>query len=334
MRRRDFIKNGVLFTGGIALGGCLNVSRFKQHKSIRFGISTDIHQDIMHDAEKRLALYLQAAEKQQVDFVIDLGDFCFAKESNDDFVNIWKSSPLKKHNVLGNHDMDICTKEDFMAYVDMPSRYYSFDAGEFHFIVLDPNNLKIDNKYVPYSKGNFYRDSSERCFVEPQQIKWLKQDLAATDKHCIVFSHQSFQNPRACKNQQEIRAIFEDENTRSGFNKMLAAFSGHDHTDYAREINNIYYIQINSMSNQWVGSKYQCPERFSDSINKKRPSLKYTLPYKDPLYAIVTIEKGMMTIEGIESEFIKPGPKELGLDSDETDKMPLAAKITDRKIKF
>lgn len=134
----------------------------------------------------------------------------------------------------------------------------------------------------------------------------LKKDLRlpVNEHH---FLHQSFEC--SSQNREEIRKIFEDENLRAGYKKVAVAFSGHDHTNYMKEINGIAYIQINSASNQWVGEKCACPERFSDEINQKRPALKYTLPYKDALYGIVTLTGDGMQLKGVKSEFIAPVPK-------------------------
>ncbi len=267
--------------------------------------------------------------------MIDLGDFCFPLPENRDFLNMWTRSSLEKYNVLGNHDMDMGTKQEFMQFVGMPERYYSFDKGGFHFVVLDPNNLYVDGEYRPYDHGNFYRAPKERGYLDPPQIQWLKTDLAQTSKNCIIFSHQSFENSDGgCQNGQEVRAIFEKANREAGFQKVITAFSGHHHTDYAEEINRITYIQINSMSYKWVGDKYSAPERFSHEINKKRPALKYTIPYKDPLFAMVTIHNGKIVVEGTETTFIKPGPEELNYDPRLSSNSPTVPRISDRNVTF
>ena len=51
-------------------------------KPVTFGVISDVHQDIAHDAPERLTAFLKEAERRQVDFIIELGDFCFAKEEN------------------------------------------------------------------------------------------------------------------------------------------------------------------------------------------------------------------------------------------------------------
>jgi hypothetical protein len=329
MNRREFLKKIFTTTGAISLAGCSSVKRSRRSdEDVSFGISTDIHQDFIHDAPQRVSAYLKAAEKENVDFVIDLGDFCCPIKDNDEFVKIWRSSALTKYNVLGNHDIDTGTKQAFMNHFNMPNRYYSFDKGRIHFVVLDPNNLYIDGKYIPYANANFYRPSEQRAYVDPGQLEWLKNDLDKTSNHCIIFSHQSFEEPTCCKNQEQVRNIFENANKQAGFAKVIAAFSGHHHTDYSKVINGIEYIQINSMSYLLPGGEYKCPECFSDEINKRRTFVQYTMPYKDPLYAIVKIKNGNGNIKGVKSSFIKPWSIELEMNTDRL----WAAKISDRKF--
>ncbi|MCT4589493.1 MAG: metallophosphoesterase [Carboxylicivirga sp.] len=332
MDRRNFVKNMSLLAGGVVLSYPA-LAKSGRSGSVKFGISTDIHNDIIHDGEQRLKKYLVEMKSNNVDFIIDLGDFCHPVEESKQFAKIWKASPLEKYNVLGNHDMDLGTKNDFMRFVGMEKRYYSFDKGDFHFIVLDPNNLNTDGRYIPYEHANFYKPTEQRAHVDPEQLEWLTEDLEQTDKLCIVFSHQSFENAGACQNQEEVRQIFEKANLKSGHPKVIAAFNGHDHTDYAKEINGIHYVQINSMSYKWVGNKYKYPERFSDDINKKRPYIDKTIPFKDPLFACVTISNGKIVVEGVESSFIEPGPEDLGMDLSERQN-PFVAKISDRKLKY
>ena len=290
----------------LGLGACR-----KETKPVTFAVISDLHQDIAHDAEERLSTFLRVANDNQVDFIIELGDFCMPKEENKPFLKRWQDYAGEKYMVLGNHDMDNCTKEEVMQFTGMNDRYYSFDKGDFHFIVLDPNSIYDGEKFIPYENGNYFGYGEKVSYVDPEQIEWLKKDLLATDKRCIIFSHQSFEC--SSQNREVIRQIFEDENERAGYKKVAVAFSGHDHTNYMKEINGIAYIQINSASNQWVGEEYACPERFSEEINRKRPALKYTLPYKDALYGIVTLTGTDMELKGVKSEFIAPGPDELGI---------------------
>lgn len=331
MKRRNFLECCMLTLVATAAGGAGLERAIVNAGKLKFGIISDIHPDIMHDGERRLRAFLEAAVKNKVDFIIELGDFCFAKEANIPFRDLWDRFPGDKYHVLGNHDMDICTKEEYMEFVGMKSRYYSFDKGDFHFIVLDPNNLFVDGEYIPYKNGNFYVDTSQREHIDPEQLEWLKKDLAATGKRCILFSHQCLEN--TVQNRELVRGILEAENRRCGFTKVAVAFSGHDHTNYTKEINGITYIQINSASNQWVGEKYACPERFSEEINKRKPALKYTVPYADPLYAFVTLSTDSLKMKGRESTFVPPGPEAIGIP-ETLFPFPLVPYIQDFSLRF
>ena len=94
-----------------------------KHKSVNFAIISDIHHDIMHDGEERLQAFINTANENNVDFIIDLGDFCFAKDSNRPFLNIWNGFTKDKYHVLGNHYMDICSKDEYVNFTGMPARY-------------------------------------------------------------------------------------------------------------------------------------------------------------------------------------------------------------------
>lgn len=300
-------------------------------KSVKFAVISDIHNDIMHDGPKRLNVFLEDAIKNQVDFIIDLGDFCMVKEKNRYIVNLWNSFPEDKYHVLGNHDMDNCNKVQYQMFTGIENRYYSFEKGDLKFIVLDANNLYSDGKYIPYEYGNYYVDRSKREFIDPEQIEWLKKEIRYTDKKCIIFSHQSLEN--TVGNREEVRRILEEENKLAGFKKVVAAFSGHDHTNYEKVINGIVYIQINSASNQWVGEEYKCESRFSKEINASHPSLKFVIPWEESIYAIVTIDSEGLELKGKESKFVSPTPEEMNIPKD-FHSVPLVPYIKDFSFKF
>lgn len=333
MNRRNFLEYSLLTLAAVtAKAGKIEmgVPPLKLN-TLKFGVISDLHNDIMHDASDRLNAFLRAAMDNEVDFIIELGDFCQVKDSNKYIVNLWNSYQGDKYHVLGNHDMDNCTKMEHLRFTGTNKRYYSFDKGDFHFIVLDPNNLYIKGEYIPYAGGNFYVDPSMRAHIDPEQKEWLKNDLSQTAKRCILFSHQCLEN--TVSNREEIRKILEDENEDAGFKKVVAAFSGHDHTSYEKVINGIAYIQINSASNQWVGDKYMCEERFDTKTNKEHPALKYVVPYKDSVYGMVTLTEKGLSLKGIKSTFIPPTPQDLKIPED-IYPFPLVPWINDFRFDF
>ncbi len=284
-----------------------------KESSIRFGICTDIHKDIMYDADVRLNSFIQMVNSENVDFIIEMGDFCFPTEENKEFLEIWNSYSGLSYHVLGNHDMDVSSKTETMEYLGMEGNYYSFDLKGFHIVVLDPNYFIDSVDYVPFDNGNYYEYAGTRGNIPPEQLVWLKEDLAKAKNPTIVFSHQGFSGSSDRRNVGEVRRILENANEQAGYKKVIACFNGHNHSDKHTEINGINYIQVNSMSYQWLGSDYAYPERYSNEINEKFQSLKYTAPYKDPLFAIVEIkDREYLKIEGRQTERVLPSPQDLG----------------------
>ena len=289
---------------------------------VRFGICTDVHKDIMHDADLRLTAFVKKAKSEEPDFIIQLGDFCRPYDYNKDFLAIWNGFPGEKYHVLGNHETDGgFTRQDALDFLGCRNKFYSFDTNGFHFVVLDGNDV---NPSPDKAKG-YPR------FIGMEQSRWLANDLKSTKYKTIIFSHQSLEGD-GIENREDIRKILEEENASAGYKKVIACFSGHHHTDYATEINGIYYIQVNSMSYSWVGEEY-ARVRYSDETDKKFPWIKYTIPYKDPLFAFVEINANNIKIKGVSSNFAGPGPKELGMpERSENDK--IVPFISSRKLKF
>lgn len=330
MKRRNFINNILIGSSGLLLPISLNSCNLKQNK-IRFGICSDVHQDIIHDASKRIKTFIREAEEENVDFIIQLGDFCFPIEKNKSFIETWNTFNGPKYHVLGNHDMDVSSKKVTQQFLGMDKPYYSFDEGDFHFVVLDANWYLHEDEYVSYNNGNYYAHSESRANIPPKQLQWLKKDLEQTDKLTFVFSHQSLISPGSIKNQEEVRSVLEGANSKK--TKVIACFNGHEHNDAYSNVNGIHYIGINSSSYKWVGQKYESADRFDEKTNLSRPSLKYTIPYAESLFAIVDIDsKGTINIKGKQTTYVPPGPKELGIKN-KNGHMPEEPVISNRVLK-
>ena len=323
MKRRQFIQSTVV--GGTSFILPLGLLSFADKKQkLKFGVCADVHKDVMHDADERLKAFIDKASIKNSDFIIQLGDFCQPADHNREFLSIWESYSNENYHVIGNHETDGgFNKQQVIDVWKMPKPYYSFDKNGFHIIVLDGNDKNpSENKAPGYAR-----------FVGKEQIKWLTNDLQSTKLPCIIFSHQSIEkNIDGLENRAEIRELFEKENQKAGLNKVVACFSGHHHTDYVAEINEIYYIQINSMSYQWLGGDYKTI-RYSKEIDEKFEWIKYTAPYREPLYAFIEINQNQLIIKGVKSSFVGPSPDELDCPKP-PENNPTVPFISDRNIKF
>lgn len=289
---------------------------------LRFGLCADIHKDIMHDADARLQAFIEHAQKENVDFILQLGDFCRPYDYNRPFLDIWEAFAGPRYHVLGNHDTDGgFSRQAVVDYWSMPGRFYSFDAGVYHFVVLDGNDAR-QGKPPGYP-----------CYMAADQLAWLRRDLADTDRPTVVFCHQSpldMQAPeQGLDNGAEVRALLEQANAAGA--QVLACFSGHNHMDAHTALNGIHYIQINSMSNYWLGEDYQ-EIRYSAAVDADFPWIKYTAPYAAPLYALVALEAdGTLVIEGTASTFVGSTPWDLDYPHRHC-RDRIAPQISDRRL--
>lgn len=297
-------------------------------KPIRFGLISDVHKDLIHDADARLKTFIETMNEEQVDFVLQLGDFCVPADRNRGFMNIWNSFAGPRHHVIGNHDMDgdgndrprgayAWKQQETVEFWGMQDRYYSFDQGGMHFVILNGSDVK------PGGQAGYRR------WMGDQQLRWLADDLNKTKLPTIAFIHQSPERANSLENGEALRNVFEEVNRTSKPNKVLACFTGHHHRDYLRKVGSVLYPQINSASYSWLGPGYE-HHRYSDQIHQQFPALKYTAPYEESLFALVTVDlqQGAMSLEGRSSKFVAPSPWELGASKEKLEAETLKPEIS------
>jgi hypothetical protein len=142
-----------------------------------------------------------------------------------------------------------------MAMWGMESRYYSFDRGGYHFVVMDRNFLRnADGVLVDYHSSNWGPVAAPgRSFSDAVQLAWLEKDLAVAVHPVIVFMHQPvflsdfFQE---IGNADEILRLFDQANLKAErdhkHNRVAVVFMGHDHDDRYGERNGVHYFILNS----------------------------------------------------------------------------------------
>ncbi|MBM4032599.1 MAG: alkaline phosphatase, partial [Planctomycetes bacterium] len=178
-------------------------------------------------------------------FVIGLGDFVdgTSKDAETEMGHLKKIEGIfrgfsgPRYHVLGNHDLDAFSKEEFVKATGMPAPHYAFDAAPFSCVVLDGCFRK---DFEPYRKGNFVWTDS---WIPAAQLRWLEAELKKAERKAIVFVHQPLdgEGVHCVRNAAEVRRVLED----SG--KVVAAFSGHDHKGGYRKIRGIHYLTMCGM---------------------------------------------------------------------------------------
>jgi predicted phosphodiesterase len=192
--------------------------------AVTVGIVTDVHIEAMGDYDGRATCLTNVVNRFNAvspDFVIELGDAVNARGSEAEiiseyeiFESIYSDLTIPRYYVLGNHECEYDEWPDtqiaatlWMEHTGATACYYSFDVGNFHFVVLE-------NAQIPVNGG---------------QLNWLKNDLAASNKMTLVFIH--------CPVAEDLQQALADDSD------LRAVFCGHLHTNRHSVVNGIdYYV--------------------------------------------------------------------------------------------
>jgi Icc protein len=297
INRREFI-NGMLATSIVLQIPNAAMAMFpSKPKLIKAGLITDLHQDVIHNGAERLQVFLDHNKKNNLDFIMQMGDFAYPNDKNKELINRFNNSNPVALHVIGNHDTDSgYTKQQCIDYWKMPARYYTKEIGGVCFIVLDGND-----KGSPTHKGGY------PSYINDEQKTWLQQQLKQIEKPIVIVSHQPLAGALAVDNAEEIQEILS-----TAADKILLAINGHTHIDCQLFVKNINYIHINSASYFWVGSKYK-HNSYSEEIHQTYKWISSTCPYQDALFTTLTIDpaSGTINIEGRKSSWVGQSPAQL-----------------------
>jgi len=190
--RRRFLRN--LAAGGIILGaGPLNhltwASQSSTTGTLRVLFYTDIHTRVEWDTPIALDRATAAINAQKADVIIAGGDLITDGFQNsaqtvahrwDAYMKLHQGIHGDVHPVIGNHDLVAAIPEDgsppskdpraiYRDKMELAQTYYSFDAVGHHLIILDSIHVTFDRLHY---EGRIW----------PEQMEWLKEDLAKTPK--------------------------------------------------------------------------------------------------------------------------------------------------------
>ena len=265
MRRSEFLK--YLSSGALLLAvGRLpeEVVAARKGRGLRFGVITDAHYAdrepsgtrYYRDSMLKMQEAIREFNRSNLDFIIELGDM---KDTTTDsaaeptlrFLDAiereFKRFDGPSYHVLGNHDMDCLTKEEFLAHTTNEGRttgrsYYSFSANGYRCIVLDAN-FNLDGN--PYSRGNF---DWTKAMIPQEELEWLEQELAAHSKQpTLIFVHQmldsfsSVSRNLCVSNAEEVVEVLERNE------QVLAVIQGHHHPGHHSHRAGIHYLTLNGM---------------------------------------------------------------------------------------
>lgn len=257
--RRDFlgISGAALISGLMGPSRAVAAGEAAAEVVLRFGMVTDAHYaDIepggyggsrfYRESLAKLGECVERMNQEKVSFLCELGDFKdqatppeekstlgFLTAVNDTFSRF--QGP--RHYVLGNHDLDSISKEQFRSITGARAGYYSFDEGGSHFVVLD---ACYDADGGDYDHGRFdWMDTN----IAGSELEWLEKDLAGAEGRVVAFVHQRLDGEGAAfvNNAPEVREVFE----KSG--KVHAVFQGHDHAGAYTQMGGTHYYTLKGL---------------------------------------------------------------------------------------
>jgi len=258
--RRAFLKDSGLVIAGISAGiPFVHANSVDGKAKLSFGIVTDAHYADTDPKGSRnygeslakMTEFVKLMNDKKVDFIIELGDFKDQGNPNTEESTLMYLDAIEKvygqfygprYHVLGNHDVDSISKEQFLARVENTgfakgSTHYSFDVKGIHFVVLDAN-YNADGSDYDHGKFN-WTDAN----VPLKQLNWLKKDLASSTKPVITFVHQQLDvtGSTGVKNGPQVRQVLQDSK------RALAVFQGHHHDGHYSFIEGVHYYTLKGM---------------------------------------------------------------------------------------
>ena len=248
-------------------GGVLFADDAVPNAPLQIGIFADLHAHdtdspdegkVMIDYKERLEACVEAMNAWPADLVIQLGDlvngkFVLGAPLGDparilgileETEAIYAQVNAPRYYVLGNHDVYDLSKEEFLDRVGASSLYLSFDARDYHIVILDAqyNKKGEDLDHVGWSvQGNIPQD----------ELDWLRDDLATTSKPTVVCIHQPLDvdfdllsgGPETFNNEA-VKTVLEESGV------VIAVFQGHDHENNYTLINGIHYLTFEALVNE------------------------------------------------------------------------------------
>jgi len=240
---------------------------------LRIIFFTDVHARKEWDTPRALQMATQSINSQKADIVIAGGDlitggFESSAESVaprwDVYMEMHKNICTDLFPAIGNHDLVAAIPEDgsppsvkprevFLEKMCLERTYYSFDALDYHFIVLDSISITGD-------------DFKYNGLIWPEEFDWLQSDLAGlkTATPIIVVTHmpllttfyavdmgsQFKPDPnRVIVNNNDVLNLFQNHN-------LLLVLQGHLHISEFHFWKNTAFITGGAICGKWWGGAW------------------------------------------------------------------------------
>ena len=238
---------------------------------------TDVHGRTEWGVPEALSNAAAAIAREKPDVVIGGGDYI-----TDGFQSAaatveprWKvvtdfldELPRPLELAIGNHDLVGANPEDgtpvaedpraiFREKTGIQNTYRSFDAGGYHFILLDPVDVTRDE--IQY-----------RGFIPPEQMTWLKEDLArtrmtmpvvlVTHMPVVTTFYQTTQGGTAAAPQNRVVVNSKDVLDLLAGHKLVLVLQGHLHVKEFTQSRDTTFLTGGAICGQWWRGPWQGTE--------------------------------------------------------------------------
>jgi 3',5'-cyclic AMP phosphodiesterase CpdA len=244
-----------------------------------------------------------------LDFVIQLGDYCHAGQEHRPCTDLFNAIELARHHVLGNHDMDTCSKAEAVKAFGMLERYYSFVVRGWRFAICDLNHIRDGDRRLDYDKGNYYLESPRISWMDVAQLAWLEKTVATSAEPVVLISHQPIAGfaPALEASQEEIVAAVKRGHAAArdaGQAGVVLLLCGHLHVDVLSQTELGPSLCVNSASYHWANAM---------------------VPYAAALHTVLTLTpEGELAVEPCEGEWA-PGADVARIPADRVGAVPRIA---------
>ncbi|PPR62212.1 MAG: Acid sugar phosphatase [Alphaproteobacteria bacterium MarineAlpha4_Bin2] len=224
---------------------------------LRLALVTDIHHGepkLTKRSDMAIPLlhqFVEFANEWRPDLVVDLGDRISDKDNmtdrelTGDVAGVFQRVTIPRRHIVGNHDQEFMSREEGEELLGSSLASESIDIKGFHLVFWQAG--------VRYDRYQGFTTSQS-------DIDWLAQNLAATDKPSIVFSHVPldgasmignyyFEANQHCAQYDEtpqIRRVL-----REAGNVVLCV-AGHVHWNKANTVDGIPYLSLQSLTESFT----------------------------------------------------------------------------------
>lgn len=333
--RRKFLASAPLAVMAVASCKKSEQGASDNRQKIKFSLFSDLHyrHGDYNWASKRLDAILKRAEENNVDFVMECGDFCHNVIKAKPVIDKYNNFKIPTYHAIGNHDFEETkTLEIVVKAMKMKNNFYTEDKGVFKIIALDTNYfINKKGEVEHYASSSAYDKCHQKmAIITKPQLDMLAEALRTAKGPCLIFSHNGMRPSEPAKgitNHEEVKKVI-SENQRT----PIMWINGHYHRNNLRLENGIAYFVINSPTSDWLGGNHN---GYPPEIMNSSPLAKRELLYDKPVNAVVTVwEDGEVKIEGMKGKpFMDKYPEDLG-SSSYLGKLPFDASVLSSHFKI